>query len=114
MLTVVLVARLTGPVVDCPDVHPEVRPLDVSERFDGRSRDVDSQLLPELADECLSWLFVPFDVPTGQIPRVGIPAALRCAVAQQDTPLATQESGNHLVLVIRLVGHPDMIAENAT
>jgi len=76
VLAGLLVGRLAGPFIDHSDVHLEVFALHARERL-VRNRYTDSQLLSELPHEGLLGILGAFDVTAWQLPRIGIPEAVR-------------------------------------
>ena len=56
------VRRLTDPLIDQPDIHAEVCPLDVSERFRLRWFDPDPKLFQEFTGKRMRWELIVSDM----------------------------------------------------
>lgn len=69
------VDRRPVPRFNQPDLHVERGATNFSQGRTRRRRDVDAQLLAELASKCRGGQFPGLDVPTGQVPDVRIPTA---------------------------------------
>src|SRR5665647_1286443 len=92
-----IVGRLSGPLIDRPDVHPKVHALYLRERVTGHlSRD--TQLFPELSGQRQARDLTDLHVTSRQIPGIGVPPALWQSMDLQCAIPPAQQPSNHDVL----------------
>lgn len=84
------VDRRPRPRIDQPDLHIERVAVNFLHGRTRRRRDIDTQFLSKLPDECRARQFPGLHVPTRQVPDAGTPTAPGRPVTQQN-PAAVPE-----------------------
>jgi hypothetical protein len=109
------IRRFTNPLINQPDVLPEVCTLDVGKWFNSRRFDPDPKLLPEFTGQCVRHFLALSDVTAREVPPIWIPVTLRRAVTEQNTTVPADKPNRKPVLSAAAgVGHLAIIPEIST